>query len=218
MVRCGSVLVIACAALAREIIAIVRANGWTHITVQCLPAELHNTPQKIPQAVQDKIRAARSQFERIFVAYGDCGTGGLLDAVLQEEGVERIPGAHCYEFFAGAPVFAALSEAEPGSFYLTDFLVRHFDRLVYRGLGLDRYPQLISVYFGHYRRLVYLAQTKNPVLRERAREAAERLGLEFTDRFTGYGDLEQSLKGLDRPLVPIDALDKGAMRGNIWPD
>lgn len=218
MVRCGSVLIIACAALAREIIAIVRANGWTHITLQCLPAELHNTPQKIPQAVQDKIRAGRNQFERIFVAYGDCGTGGLLDAVLKEEGVERIPGAHCYEFFAGAPVFAELSEAELGSFYLTDFLVRHFDRLVYRGLGLDRYPQLVSVYFGHYRRLVYLAQTKNPILRERAREAAERLGLEFTYRFTGYGDLEQSLKGFDRPLVPIDALDKGPMRGQLWPD
>jgi hypothetical protein len=193
MAQRTSILIIACGALAREIIAVIRANGWEQVTVQCLPAELHNTPQKIPQAVGAKIQAAREQFERIFVAYGDCGTGGLLDAVLAEEGVERIPGAHCYEFFAGAAVFAALAEAEPGSFYLTDFLAQHFDRLVYRGLGLDRFPELATCYFGNYRRLVYLAQRRDPSLLVKAQEAAARLGLEFVYQFSGYGDLQRTL-------------------------
>lgn len=193
MAQRTSILIIACGALAREIIAVIRANGWEQVTVQCLPAELHNTPQQIPQAVGAKIQAAREQFERIFVAYGDCGTGGLLDAVLAEEGIERIPGAHCYEFFAGASVFAALAEAEPGSFYLTDFLTQHFDRLVYRGLGLDRFPELATCYFGNYRRLVYLAQRRDPSLLAKAREAAACLGLEFVYQFTGYGDLQRAL-------------------------
>ncbi len=197
MAKCSAVLIIACGALAREIVALVRANRWQHMTVQCLPAEWHNTPDKIPDGVRDKIRAARGRFARIFVAYADCGTGGQLDQVLKEEGVERIPGAHCYEFFAGAKTFAELSDAEPGTFYLTDFLAQHFDRLIYRGLGLDRHPQLMSDYFGNYQKLVYLAQIEEPRLVAKAREAAKYLGLEFEYRFSGYGDLTRALAGLN---------------------
>jgi hypothetical protein len=143
--------------------------------------------------VRDAIAAARASHERIFVAYADCGTGGQLDAVLQAERVDRLPGAHCYEFFATSAVFAALGEAEPGTFYLTDFLARHFDRLVIAGLGIDRHPQLAREYFGNYRRLVYLVQAPDPDLSRAARAAAERLGLEYAELFTGYGDLAGSL-------------------------
>lgn len=186
-------LIIACGALARELTAVIAANGWQHVQVQCLPADLHNRPEKIPDAVRDKIRAARVCFGRILVAYADCGTGGLLDRVLEEEGVERLPGAHCYEFYAGTPAFAALADAEPGSFYLTDFLVRHFERLVIRELGIERHPELAPQYFGNYRRLVYLAQIEDAQLLELARKAAARLGLAFEYRFTGYGDLERAV-------------------------
>ena len=145
--------------------------------------------------MREKIRAARtrSDIDRILVAYADCGTGGTLDAVLEEEGAERIPGAHCYEFFAGGRAFAALHEAEPGTLYLTDYLARNFDRLILEGLGIDRHPELEAMYFGNYRRLVHLAQTRDGTLRAAARAAAERLGLEFEHRFTGYGDLEPFL-------------------------
>ena len=197
MPKCSGVLIIACGALAREVVALIRANQWQHMTVQCLPAEWHNTPDKIPDGVRDKIRAARGRFARIFVAYADCGTGGQLDQVLREEGVERIPGAHCYEFFAGAKTFAELADAEPGTFYLTDFLAQHFDRLIYRGLELDRHPQLMSDYFGNYRRLVYLAQMEEPRLVAKAQEAAKYLGLEFEYRFSGYGDLARALVDLN---------------------
>lgn len=186
-------LIIACGALAREITAVIAANGWQHVQVQCLPADLHNRPEKIPHAVREKIRANRDGFAQILVAYADCGTGGLLDAVLKEEGVERLPGAHCYEFYAGSPAFTALADAEPGSFYLTDFLVRHFDRLVIRELGIERHPELAVQYFGNYRRLVYLAQHEDAELQDKARQAAVRLGLAFEYRFTGYGDLEQTV-------------------------
>ncbi len=188
------VLVIACGALANEIVALREANDWTDLDVTCLPAELHNRPQLIPEAVREKIRANRGRYTSLFVAYADCGTGGLLDKVLMEEGVERIPGAHCYEFFAGSAAFAELAEREPGTFYLTDFLLRHFDRLVIRGLGLDRHPQLLSQYFGNYRLLVYLAQLEAPGRVELARAAAERLGLAFEHRVTGYGQLRSSLQ------------------------
>ncbi len=193
MTHAQGVLVIACGALAREITALRRANGWDGLDVQCLPPELHNRPERIPEAVRAAIRAARGRYRSTFVAYGDCGTGGLLDRVLAEEGVERIPGAHCYEFFAGGVAFAALADAEPGTFYLTDFLVRHFERLVIAGLGLDRHPELFGAYFGQYRRVVHLAQTPDEALRERARACAERLGLAFEARLTGYGDLGRSL-------------------------
>ena len=189
-----SVLVIACGALAREIAALRRASGWPHLDVRCLPAELHNRPERIPGAVRDAIRANRGRYASIFVAYGDCGTGGALDAVLREESVERIPGAHCYEFFAGTPAFEAMADDEVGTFYLTDFLLRHFDRLVIRGLGLDRHPELMPQYFGGYRRLTYLAQVAAPERIAAARAAADRLGLAFAYRVTGYGGLERSLR------------------------
>jgi hypothetical protein len=188
-------LVIACGALAHEVVALRRINAWDHLDVRCLPADLHNRPAEIPAAVRLAIRASRSRYRSIFVAYGDCGTGGLLDEVLREEGVERIPGAHCYEFFATGPKFADLAEAEPGTFYLTDFLLRHFERLVIRGLGLDRHPELFPAYFGNYRKLVYLAQSPLPEAQGLARAIAVRMGLAFEYRATGYGSLETSMRG-----------------------
>jgi hypothetical protein len=182
-------LIIACGALAREIAALKRANGWSALEVRCLPAELHNRPERIAPAVREAIREHRAHYAQIFVAYADCGTGGQLDAVLKEEGVERLPGAHCYEFFATAPVFAQLAEAEPGTFYLTDFLLRHFERLVIRPLGLDRHPQLAGEYFRHYTKLVYLSQAPRPDAVEEARRIADSFGFAFEHRFTGYGEL-----------------------------
>jgi hypothetical protein len=187
-------LVIACGALAREIAALRRINGWPHLDVRCLPADLHNHPRRIPGAVRDMIHANRGRYASIFVAYGDCGTGGELDAVLRQERVERIPGAHCYEFLVGSESFAALADEEPGTFYVTDFLLRHFDRLVIRGLGLDRHPELAAQYFGNYRRLVYLAQIDVPERMATARAAAARLGLAFEHRVIGYGALASSLR------------------------
>ena len=198
MPRC---LIIACGALAREIVALRKLNDWPHMDVQCLPAELHNRPEKIPAAVKAKIQANRCDYSSIFVAYGDCGTGGLLDAVLQEEQVERIPGAHCYEFFAGSETFEALTEKELGTFYLTDFLLEHFERLVVRGLGLDRHPSLLATLFGNYRKLVYLAQVPDAERITAARSAAERLGLTFDYLVTGYGGLEHSLKIVNQGVV-----------------
>src|SRR5471032_3223201 len=182
-------LVIACGALAREIAALRRVNGWQQLDVCYLPPELHNRPERITAAVREKIQANRERYANIFVAYGDCGTGGGLDAMLRAEGVERIPGAHCYEFFASPEVFAALADAEPGTFYLTDFLVRHFDRLVTRSLGLDRHPELAPMYFKNYRRLVYLAQAPSEESLSKAKTIALQIGLAFEFRFTGYGGL-----------------------------
>ncbi len=188
------VLVIACGALAHDLVRVRDANDWHHLEFQCLPAELHNRPQKIPAAVREKIRAARDEFREIFVGYSDCGTGGELDRVLEEEGVERLPGAHCYEMFAGSRAFNALHEAEIGTFYLTDFLARHFERLIVRGLGLDRHPDLLPMVFGNYRKLVYLAQRDDAELDARAREAAEFLGLEYEKLQTGDDHLESALR------------------------
>lgn len=196
-----AMLVIACGALAHEIVALRRINDWPHMAVQCLPADLHNRPEKIADAVRDKIAANRGKFASIFVAYADCGTGGQLDAVLAQEGIERIPGAHCYEFFAGSQAFAELADAEPGTFYLTDFLLRHFDRLILRGLGIDRHPELLPLYFGNYTRLVYLAQLEQPGLREAGQRAAERLGLAYEYRVTGYGDLQRSLQRANEGVI-----------------
>ena len=158
---------------------------------QCLPAELHNTPDKIPAAVVSKIEQEQDKYEQIFVAYADCGTGGLLDRALEGTGIERIPGAHCYEFYAGSEEFHRLADEEPGSFYLTDFLVRHFDRLVIQGLGLDRQPQLMPMYFGNYKRVVYLAQTQSEELQAMARDQAAYLGLDY--HFHHSGDQPLSL-------------------------
>ena len=183
-------LVIACGALAREMLAVAEQQGLANLAVTCLPAIWHNRPEKIPGGVRAKIQEAKGKYDRIFVAYGDCGTGGELDRVLAEEGVERIEGPHCYQFFAGTEAFAAMMEAEPGSFFLTDYLARHFERLMIEGLGLDKHPELRDDYFGNYRKLVYLAQTEDADLTKRAIAAAERIGLAFERRATGYGELQ----------------------------
>jgi hypothetical protein len=182
------VLVVGCGALARELVAVTASLPGVDVT--CLPPILHNRPERIPDAVRVKVREARARgYERVFVAYADCGTGGLLDPVLAEEGVERLPGAHCYEVYAGSAAFARMADEEPGTFYLTDFLVRSFDRLVIRGLGLDHHPELRPLYFGNYRRVVYLSQTDDAKLLAAARDAADHLGLAFEHRHTGLGDL-----------------------------
>ncbi len=187
-------LVLACGAIAREVLAVVRLNGWEHVDVRCLPGKLHSRPERIAGAVEAKLREISGRYERVFVAYADCGTGGALDRVLAAHGVERLPGAHCYGFFAGNDAFAALHEEEPGTFYLTDFLARHFEALVVRSLKLDRHPELMPQIFGNYRRLVYLAQTDDPDLDARARAAAGYLGLVYERRRTGYGELRPALE------------------------
>ena len=181
-------LVIGCGALARELLAVVESIPG--LDVACLAPDLHNRPEGIPSAIRRRIQRARADgYGRVFVAYADCGTGGLLDPVLADEGVERLPGAHCYEVFAGGAEFAKLADAEPGTFWLTDFLARNFDRLVIRGLGIDRHPELLGTYFAHYTRVVYLSQTEDAELVGAARRAAERLGLAFEHRPTGLRHL-----------------------------
>jgi hypothetical protein len=190
------VLVIGCGALARELVEVARRPGFEHLDVTCLPARLHNRPALIAGAVERKIRAARPRYPTIFVAYADCGTGGELDRVLAAEGVERLAGAHCYEVYAGREAFARLTDDDPATFFLTDFLARHFESLVIAGLGIDRHPELLPMYFGNYRRLVYLAQTDDPELTARARSAADRLGLAFERRAAGLGELGEVLAAL----------------------
>ena len=189
----GRVLVIACGALAREILALKALNGWEHLDLQCLPAKLHLWPDRIPDAVEAAVAEARGRYGEIFVAYADCGTGGLLAARCAALGVAMIAGPHCYSFFDGNEVFAARGDAEMRAFYLTDFLVRQFDAFVWRPMGLDRHPELRDMLFGNYERLVYLAQVDDPALDAEAARCADRLGLAYERRFTGYGDLAQAL-------------------------
>ena len=202
------VVVIGCGALARELLALTRGLPW--VKVEAVDARLHMQPSRIAGAVMAKVAKVRARHGaevRIFVAYADCGTNGALDAVLAAEGIERIPGAHCYEFYAGSATYAALQEEELGTFYLTDFLARQFETLVLVGLGLDRHPELLPDYFGSYRRLVYLAQTDDPALTERARAAAKRLGLAFERRDTGYGELAPVIRAATAATIDatIDA-------------
>jgi hypothetical protein len=207
-------LVIGCGALARELVELTRRAGLPAMDLTCLPASLHNRPERIPGRVAARIRRARRDgYEQIFLAYADCGTGGLLDRMLETEpaaaGVNRLGGAHCYEVYAGRAAFAALHEREPGTFYLTDYLARNFERLVVRGLGLDRHPELLPIYFGNYRRLVYLAQTDDPGLSTGAQAAAALLGLAFERRLVGLGELRSSLVAFSReapaPSTPAPA-------------
>ena len=186
------VLVIACGALARELHAIRLANGWDHLHIRCLDPQLHLRPERIAPRLREEIRLANGQYHRIFVGYADCGSYGEIDRVLEDHpGVERLPGLHCYELFAGADVFQRLADEEPGTFYLTDFLVRFFDRLVVQTLQLDRHPELSQAFFGNYRRLVYLSQTRDTELLAAAQAAAGRLGLEFSHLHTGYRGLHE---------------------------
>jgi len=189
----GRVLLLACGALAREILALIKVNGWSHMELQCLPANLHLTPDKIPDAVEAVVLKVRDKFDEIFVVYADCGTGGMLQVRCDKLGVKMIEGPHCYSFFEGNDTFAAHSETEFTAFYLTDFLVRQFDSFVWKPMGLDRHPQLRDMYFGNYEKLVYLAQTNQPDLNTLAEEAADRLGLIYERRFTGYGDLQTEM-------------------------
>ncbi|NVD38888.1 DUF1638 domain-containing protein [Ensifer sp. HO-A22] len=186
--------VIGCGAIAREILAICQANQLDHVDLACLPAIWHNTPDRITPGVREAIAKARQEgFKRIFVAYADCGTGGHLDRLCEEEGVERIPGPHCYSFFAGNDDFASRWDDDLTAFFLTDFLARQFEAFVVEPLGLKRHPELRDMYFGHYRKLVYLSQQEDETLQAKAKEAADYLGLEYEYRFTGYGDLTTSL-------------------------
>lgn len=193
----GSILLIGCGALAREILALKTANAWNHMVLRCLPAKLHLYPEKITPAVREAIHKGRDDgFETIYILYADCGTGGHLDTLCAQEGVERISGPHCYSFFDGNVAFAERADDEMRSFYLTDFLVKQFDAFVWKPMGLDQHPELRDMYFGNYEKLIYLAQTNDPHLDTRARACADRLGLDFERRSTGYGDLETSMKRL----------------------
>ncbi len=192
----GRVLLIACGALAREILALKSNNGWDHLDLTCLPAIYHVHPEKITEAVEHAVNKHRDAYTNIFVVYADCGTGGQLLEKCKELGVEMVKGPHCYSFFEGNDRFAELASDEITTFYLTDFLVRQFDAFVTKPLGLDRHPDLRDMYFGNYTTLVYQAQTKDPTLENKARECAQKLGLAYEYRFTGYGDLETTLAAL----------------------
>ncbi|MDG1322746.1 MAG: DUF1638 domain-containing protein [Porticoccaceae bacterium] len=188
------ILIIACGALAQEIVQLQTLNGWNHLHLKCLDAELHNRPHLIAGKLREKIAQHRNEYNNIFVAYADCGSGGEIDRVLEDENIERLPGAHCYSFFAGEQRFKEISEQELGSFYLTDFLAKHFERLVIKGLKLDQHPELRDQYFGNYTRVVYLSQEDNPSVRSLAKNAALFLGLDFEHEHCGYGDLQTGLE------------------------
>ena len=190
----GQILLLACGALAREIIAVQNQNGLGHMDLQCLPAIYHNHPERIVPAVREAVARHRSEYDEIFVVYADCGTGGLLETACEELGVGMVKGPHCYSFFEGNDAFAARDELT--AFYLTDFLVRQFDAFVWKPLGLDRHPELRDMYFGNYEKLVYQAQTEDNDLLEKAKGYAEQMGLAFEYRFTGYGDLATTLNEL----------------------
>ncbi len=192
----GQILVIACGALAREILDLKRANGWDHLDLTCLPASFHLYPEKITEAVQKAVTTHRDSYQNIFVAYADCGTGGLLQAACADLNVEMIAGPHCYSFFEGKDRFAQNADTDLTTFFLTDFLVRQFDAFIVKPMGLDRHPELRDMYFAHYEKLVYQAQTDDPALTKKAQECAKRLGLRFERRFTGYGDLAKALSTL----------------------
>ncbi len=192
--RSDRILLLACGALAREVIALRDRHGW-QADVYCVPALLHNTPGKITPAVEKQIVELRDQYARVIVVYGECGTNGALDQALARLGVERIAGPHCFEQYGG-DVHDSIMEEKPGTFFLTDFLARHFEALVWRGLGLDRHPQLRDAYFGHYEQVAYLAQTDDPALVARAERAAQALGLPLVVERLGYGALESRLLAL----------------------
>lgn len=189
------VLILACGALAKEILELNEANQWDAFDLHCIPAKYHNYPDKIPALVREELARYKPKYDQIFVAFGDCGTGGLLDKVLEEENVERLPGAHCYAFFAGLKQFDDLQEEELGTFYFTDFFVRHFESIMIKPYGLDN-PMLKEMMFGNYKRVVYLAQNPTPELQEQAKLHADFLGLEYVYKYTGYGELETTLTQL----------------------
>jgi hypothetical protein len=190
----GRLLVIGCGALAEELSALKKANQWTAVDIKCLDAALHNRPERIADRLEVALAQQHAHYDNIFIAYADCGTGGAVDRVADQFNAQRLPGAHCYEFYATSPVFAALAEAEPGTFYLTDFLVRHFERLVIQEMKLDKHPELEEMMFGHYRKVVYLAQIEDSQLRVEAERAAARLKLPLEVVTTGYGLLASKVE------------------------
>ncbi|MCP4875840.1 MAG: DUF1638 domain-containing protein [Gammaproteobacteria bacterium] len=193
MENSAPILVITCAAIAREVNELKKLGQWSQMDLQAITVDLHARPEKIPAVVAEKIDQAREKYEHIFVAYGDCGTSGELDRVLEERDVKRLAGAHCYDFLAGGDNYQQMQDEEPGTFYLTDFLTQHFQRLVIETLGIDRHPELLEMYFGNYTRLVYLAQTDSDDLTDQARAAADQLGLRFERVFTGMGEMVPEL-------------------------
>jgi hypothetical protein len=189
----ASLLVITCGAIAREVMAVAKNAGWQNLKVTQIPAELHNRPDKIPAAVEERLAAYAADYDHVFAAFGDCGTGGMLDKVLEKYNIQRLSGAHCYEFYSGSENFAAMSERELGTFYLTDFVDKNFERLIMEGRGLHKHPKLIEVMVAHYTKLVYLVQEPNRQLDQCAQEAAKKLGLKYERIETGYGQMAQEL-------------------------
>lgn len=197
--KAEKLLVIACGMIAREVLAVRDRHGFEHLELRCLPAEFHYYPDRIPPAMDAAIAEARAEgYSHIYVGYGDCGTGGMLDKVCEKHGVERIAGPHCFAFYQGVETFAKIADDDFTAFYMTDFLCRQFDAFFMRPLGLDRHPELAQDYFGHYEKVVYLAQTDDPELDKVAEGAARMLGLAYEKRRTGYGDLDQALAGAAR--------------------
>ena len=190
----GRLLVIGCGALAEELSALKRANQWTALDIKCLDAALHNRPERIADRLESVLAQHHGEYTNILIAYADCGTGGAVDRVARQFNAQRLPGAHCYEFYATSPVFEALAEAEPGTFYLTDFLARHFDRLVVEEMKLDEHPELEEMLFGRYRKVVYLAQVNSSELLHQAERAAARLKLPLEVVSTGYGLLAKAVE------------------------
>lgn len=190
-------LLIACGALAHELVDVLEANHWSHIDIQCLPADWHNTPDKIAPGVEKKILENKAIYEHMFVAYGDCGTGGHLDTVLERHNVERLPGAHCYAFFTGQKTFDRIADEELGTFFLTDYLAWHFDRLILDTLGISKHPELRDMYFGNYTRMLYLAQTDNPERLAQAERAATSINLPLEVHYTGLQPLQAAFAGIN---------------------
>ena len=195
--KSDKILVIACGALAKEITTLIRINNWTHLQLRYLPAKLHNDPHKITQNIRNNLIKAKNKFSQIFIGYADCGTGGQLDTLMEEFGLQRLPGAHCYEFLSSTQKFSKLIEEEPGSFFLTDFLVKSFEKLIWQGLKINSHPELLKIYFKNYKRLVYLAQTESKDLQHQAKQIAKRLGLNYLYLYTEYGVLTPALSDLN---------------------
>ena len=187
------VLILACGALAREIRDVARLHELDNVTLECLPAILHNRPMEIPDLVRERLDRARGEYDRILLGYADCGTAGELHDIATQEGIEMLPGAHCYQFFAGEQAFDQMHDDDPTAFYLTDYLVKHFDRLIMENLGIEAHPELRDMYFGNYTKMIYLAQTDDPELDEQAQACASKLGLSFERVRTTYGDLEPAV-------------------------
>lgn len=192
-------LIIACGALSHEIVELIRINRWSHLELTCLPAYWHHQPDRIPSGLRKKIRENRDSYSHIYVMYGDCGTWGQIDRVVSQEGAERIEGPHCFSFLMGNNEFTEYSTDDITTFYLSDFFCRYFEKFVWEALGLDRRDDMVEFVFGNYKKIVYLAQTDDADLRQKAEDIAQRLKLDFEYRFTGYGDMGKMMSGI--PIV-----------------